>query len=120
MDILRTLEHLLGDVLDEKRDANGEPLPPLLPTVLLGIRARLEELTSLQLEPTGNGLESWLEKVRSLTGTPETRETMAVRLLQLKLPRVAETLALAGAITMPQGAPNGRPHSFRINWAHRN
>ena len=62
--------------------------------------AQVQSLLALNLDPSGDGLEEWLARFRSLTGDIALRETLVIRLLQMKLPRIAEVLALVGAITL--------------------
>ena len=109
MDILNTLASLI------RAAVGADPGKPPLPTVLTDLAADLERLTELNLEPSGDGLERWLATVRSITGNVTARETLAVRVLQIHLPRVAETLALADVISVTWN-PDATPRSFSIKW----
>lgn len=109
MDILSTLASLI------RSSVGGDPSKPPLPTVLTDIAADLERLTELDLEPSGEGLERWLATFHSITGNVTARETLVIRVLQVHLPRVAETLALAGVMGVTWN-PDASPRSFTINW----
>lgn len=108
MDILSTLASLICSAV------GVAPGKPPLPTVLTDIARDLERLTELNLEPSGEGLERWLASVRSITGNVSVRETLA-RVLQIHLPRVPESLPLAGVITVTWNQ-DSTPRSFAIDW----
>jgi hypothetical protein len=108
--ILTTVQALMKSAL-----ADSDPARPL-PTILDDAADRLEDLFVLDLDPSGAGLEQWLAKFRSLTGDVALRETLVIRVLQVKLPRAAEVLALVGAITLAWDDAAGRPRAFGIDW----
>ena len=110
--ILTTLQELIAKALDPDNPDYR------LPTVLVGARANLDDLLSLRLDPSGAGLDQWLDKFRKLTQDEVLRETLIIRVLQVTLPRAAESLALLGVISMDwDGDANPQvPRSFRINW----
>lgn len=115
--VLTTIQELIQQSL-----APGDPDRPL-PIALQDAAARLQSLFSLQLEPTGDGLERWLATLRSLLTDVEVRETLLLRVLQVKLPRVAEALTLVGAVkatwqVTPDGAGGQKhtPITFTLDW----
>lgn len=105
--MLESLSSLLRDCLE------GDPPKP---SILEGLDQRIGELFIVSADPSGEGLEHWLSVLRSITGDAALRETLLVRSLQKKLPRVAEALALAGAIGVQWEAGGAGPRSFSINW----
>lgn len=108
VNILSTIQNLIKDCLAE------QPGEPPLPTILVGAANQLQPLFNLQLEPTGSGLDEWLAQFRALTQNDDLRETLIVRLLQVKLPRLAEALTLVGLVDAEWDAD--RPRLFRIDW----
>ncbi len=109
MDILSTLAALIRTAV------GSDPGRPPLPTILTDLAADLQRLTELDLEPSGAGLERWLATLRSITGNREAAETLAVRVAQIHLPRIAETLALADVIAVTSN-PDATPRSFTVKW----
>lgn len=110
--ILRTIQDLIKGCLSPGADA------PPLPTILEGLATRLTGWLSAEPDPSPDGFERWLGGLRSAAGDDETRETLLVRVLQTRLPRLAESLVLLGAITAVWQEADGvvRPRSFRIAW----
>lgn len=111
MDVLSTLTNLIKSSLGTEDGA----LP--VPIILDELGDRLNDLSAVGFGTSGNGLEDWLAKFRSIVGNVEARETLAIRVVQVNLPRVAEALAFAGVIkgTWRKDEP-GRPYSFSIDW----
>lgn len=105
-DLLTTLRTLINEVL-----ALDDPQRPL-PTVLS--RANLGSMSAVELEPSAVGIQRWLDQLRSFVGDPAVRECLLVRVLQVKLPRLAEVLALAGVIRATWDGAILR--SFTIDW----
>lgn len=107
--VLESLSALFRDCLE------GDPPKP---TILNGLADRIGELLAVSADASGEGLERWLSALRSITGDAAVLETLLVRAMQKKLPRVAEALALAGAIAVQwESGPGGAgPRSFTINW----
>lgn len=89
----------------------GDPPPP---QILLDIEPRLNELTAVTADPSGNGIASWLAKLRSITGDTRLQETLIVRALQMHFPRLAETLTLLGIIGYEWDGE--KPAAFSVNW----
>lgn len=110
MEILESLKRLFTEVV-----ATDDDTTPL-PTVLRGIGPTIQRLTSVEFGSSGNGLEQWLSNFQDLIDDRITRETLIIRVIQLKLPRVAEVLAMAGVITLTWDAAADRPRSFEIAW----
>ena len=108
--LLTTLQDLIKDCLQTADDTRP------LPTVLENALAQVQSLLGLNLEPSGQGLEQWLATFRQVTGDTVLRETLLIRVLQIKLPRAAEALALVGALTLTWDAAASKPRSFVINW----
>ena len=107
--LLTTLSNLFKSCL--------EGAPPK-PAILDGLEDRIGQLLAVSADPGGEGVERWLAALRSITGDVALRDTLVVRALQVKLPRLAEALAFAGAFDVQwtaDGAPV-RPLSFTINW----
>ena len=106
---LTTLQTLIRSAL-----STADPTRPL-PTVLEGALARLASLLDLDVDASGAGLDRRLSTFRSLVADVAARETLVIRVLQIHLPRVAEALALVGAITMTWDAGANRPRAFGID-----
>lgn len=103
--ILETITNLL------KRAVEGEPPPP---AILQNIGAQLNDLTALSLDPSGDGIDRWLAKLREITGNTRMQETLIVRALQMKFPRLAEALTLLQIIGFEYDGD--KPAAFSINW----
>lgn len=101
-------DNLAGD------PAAGDAPPP---GKLGDIPAIIDTLTQIELGPGNNGPADWLDAIRSLITDTELRDTIIVRALQLKAPRVAEALVAAGLVEVnfhPNETP--RAFSFEIAW----
>ncbi len=90
----------------------GDPPPPAR---LLTISDRLDELLAVSVDPSGDGIERWLDKLHEIADDVLLRETLLVRALQMRLPRLAEALTLAGVIDFVW--ENEQPTAFTIDWA---
>lgn len=110
--ILRTIQDLIKGCLSPGADA------PPLPTILDDVLPLLGGWLAAEPDPSPAGLERWLAGLRAAVGDGETRETLLVRVLQMRLPRLAESLTLIGAVTAVWEEADGvvRPRSFRIAW----
>jgi hypothetical protein len=89
---------------------------PPRPDVLRQLDATLPGLMEVGIDPTGDGIDAWLQKLNSITGDPAVRESLIVRALQIHTPRLAEALTLAGIIAVTWNAQD-TPASFTIDWA---
>jgi hypothetical protein len=105
--ILQTLTEVLQSGLA------GEPPPP---PILQTIAGRLNELTSVSLDPSGAGIDRWLRALHAITGDQRLHDTLIVRTLQMRFPRVAEALTALGLIGFEWAADN-TPAAFSLNWA---
>jgi hypothetical protein len=90
----------------------GDPPPP---ANLLTIGDRLSELLAVSVDPSGEGIARWLDKLHEIAGDAALRETLVVRAVQMRFPRLAEALTLANVIRI-EWAGDG-PSAFRIDWA---
>jgi hypothetical protein len=90
---------LLESLNEALRSATG-PGPPDLPEVLVGLDAKVAELGQISVEWGANGLEEWLSKFHQLFDDDAIRDSLCVRFLQLRLPRIAEALTIAGIVTI--------------------
>lgn len=119
MSFLDTLVTLFQSAVDKPPPGAGPDGPPPLPRILDDVGDRITRLTSITTGPSGDGFDTWLREFRSIVGDVALRETLVIRVLQMKLPRVAEALTLIGAIRADwQGwtPPDGVPYAFRIEW----
>jgi hypothetical protein len=91
----------------------GEPPPP---AILQPIGGRLNELTAISLDPTGAGVDRWLRTLHAITADRRLHDTLVVRALQMRFPRVAEALTALGLIGVEWAADN-TPIAFSLNWA---
>lgn len=88
--ILQSATDLLEKALE------GEPPPP---AILAGLGPRLAQLTAISVDPSGDGIDRWITALRSITSDDELHETLIVRAVQIRFPRLAETLTLLGIIS---------------------
>ncbi|WP_298885167.1 delta-60 repeat domain-containing protein [uncultured Serinicoccus sp.] len=113
-DLLATLGTALGDCL---RQPPPPGLPPL-PTSLAALgEGSLDDL-SVGTDPRGPGVDRWWALLRSKVTDVAVRETLAVRALQLRLPRVAEALTLLGVVevTWEAGGSAAQVRHLRLRW----
>jgi hypothetical protein len=87
--ILETITDLL------KKSIEGDPPPP---AILQTIGGRLDELTVVSVDPSGDGIDRWLATLHSLTNDQRLLDTLLVRAVQMHFPRLAESLTLLGII----------------------
>lgn len=116
-DLLSTLGAAITDALADPLPGDPDPAPPL-PTSIVGLRESLGDLLTINTDPSGAGVEKWLATLRRVVADIAVRETIAVRVLQVKLPRVAEALTLVGVITISwEGTGEAvRVRHLRIDW----
>jgi hypothetical protein len=112
---LETITKFLTDGLAQ---AEAEPR---LPTVLEGLEARVQELLQFSSGLDGSGIEQWLARLNALIGSEELRDTLFVRALQLRLPRLLETLTFLGIVEFvfeaDGAAGSSRVHAFKLHRA---
>lgn len=112
---LETITKFLTDGLAQ---AEAEPR---LPTVLEGLEARVQELLQFSSGLDGSGIEQWLARLNALIGSEELRDTLYVRALQLRLPRLLETLTFLGIVEFvfeaDGAAGSSRVHAFKLHRA---
>jgi hypothetical protein len=110
---------LLTAIIDFFKDnlqgnqAAGDPLPP---GKLGDIASILNKLSQIQLGTGNNGLADWLDELDRVIGDTALRDTIVVRALQLRAPRLAEALTFAGLIEFEFRNENPRAFAFRIAW----
>lgn len=109
MGILETLSALLKKCLE------GDPPPP---AILQNLGPQLNDLLAVSLDPSGDGIERWLAKLRSIATDQRLRETLLVRALQMSLPRLAEALTLLGVVGVEWNGDT--PQAFSFNWNRLN
>jgi hypothetical protein len=88
---------------------------PPVPGKIDDIGNLLSKLGEIELSPGNNGLTNWLDTLTELFDVA-LRETLIVRALQLKAPRLTEALVLVGLIEVEFLDETPRAHSFRIDW----
>jgi len=107
--ILESMTNLLTHSLE------GEPPPP---AILQAISGRLAELEAVSVDPSGDGIDRWLGKLRAITQDTRLHETLVVRAVQMHFPRLAEALTLLGIIGFE--FDGDKPAAFSINWRQLN
>lgn len=107
---LETITRFLTDGLAQPE------VEPKLPTVLEGLEARVQELLQFSLGLDGGGIDQWLAKFNALIGSEELRDTLLVRALQLRLPRLLETLTFLGIVEFIF-EPDNRVRAFKLHRA---
>jgi hypothetical protein len=107
--ILVSMTNLLKNSLD------GDPPPP---AILQNIGDRLDDLLDVSVDPSGDGIDRWLGKLREITNDKRLHETLIVRAVQINFPRLAESLTLLGIIGFEWDG--NKPAAFSINWDQLN
>lgn len=102
--------------------AEGDPpLPKLLQDNFAAIESLVDGLQSVQTGPTGAGIDEWLDKLKAIEAIAagsHLHDTLVVRALQVRAPRLAELLTLARIILIEfDPGDDSRPRSFSIDWA---
>ena len=110
---MATILESITDLL--KKSLQGDPPPP---AIIQNLGGRLDELLGVSLDPSGDGIDRWLGKLRAITGDQRLRETLVVRAMQMSLPRLAEALTLLGVIGIEWDGDT--PAAFSINWTGLN
>src|SRR5207247_839499 len=87
--ILESVTNLL------KNSLGGDPPPP---AILQTISGRLDDLLAVSVDPSGDGIDRWLAKLRALANDTRLHDTLLVRAVQMRFPRLAEALTLLGVI----------------------
>jgi hypothetical protein len=106
---------LLDSIRDFLKDALDGVDPPA-PTILGDINDIKDRLSSIEVSIDGNGPADWIAALKRTIGDPALRETLLVRAIQLSLPRLAETLLLAGLVEMEFDVAAARPRAFHVKW----
>lgn len=91
--------------------------PPPVPSRF--IKSVPNDLLNIQLDPTGDRIKEWLEKIKKLGSSSEA---VLIRVLQIKFPRVAELLTLLGVIEFvfkdpPPNSGEGLVDDLQFNWS---
>jgi hypothetical protein len=113
------LASLISSIVDFLKDnlegnqAAGDPLPP---GKLGAIATTISKLSQIQLTTDNNGLADWLDELDRVLGDTALRDTIIVRALQLRAPRLAEALTFAGLITAEFRNEDPRAFAFRLAW----
>ena len=110
--LLETVREFLKNNL-QGNPAAGDPLPP---GRLGSIPALLGDLSRIDIGTDGNGLVDWLDALDRVLGDVSLRDTVVVRALQLRAPRLAEALTVAGLIEFEFAAGDPRAFAFHIAW----
>lgn len=91
-----TLANLLESITNFlKTSLDGNPQPP---AILQGLGGRIDELLAVSVDPSGDGIDRWLARLRALVNDTRLRDTLIVRAVQMRFPRLAEALTLVGVI----------------------
>jgi hypothetical protein len=103
------------------KECIGNPdVPPKLPTVLRDAGITVEKLLTLSLGSGASGIQEWIRNFEGLISSPEIRDALMVRALQIRFPRLAETLTFLGVITF-DFEPNGTGvRSLKLDWDRLN
>lgn len=90
---------------------------PRLPTVLAGLEQRLQELQVFSSGLDGSGVDQWLAKLNALIADQEVRDSLLIRALQMRLPRLTEALTALGIIEFQFEQDNSGVHSLILHRA---
>lgn len=88
---------------------------PRLPTVLEGLNAQIQDLQQFSSGLDGSGVDQWLAKFHALISNNEIRDSLLVRALQMRLPRLAEALTFLGIVEFQFEPDNSRVRSFKLH-----
>ena len=102
------MSFLLTEITDALRAAVNDPILPL-PTVLENVQDTLNQLSMLTTDWTQ--LNTWLNTLNTL---PTVADSLLVRALQIRYPRVAEALTILGIIQYQY--QNDQLNSFSLDW----
>lgn len=109
---------LVRQIIDFLRDSiEGDPAAgdPPAPGKLGDIAAIKDKLTNIGLSTDHNGLTDWLAALDALQDVA-LRDTIIIRALHMRAPRLAETLTLAGLIRIEFRDTAPRAFAFRFAW----
>lgn len=113
---MATLFELVRDFLKDNIEgdpAAGDPPPP----GKLGDIAELKDkLTNIEFDPGHNGIADWLDTITATLDDVPLRDTLVVRALQLKAPRLAEAMVLAGLVEIEFRDTDPPAFAFRLAW----
>jgi hypothetical protein len=107
------MDTLLESLNKALRSALVPDPPP--PEVLTDLENKLDQLGQVSVAWGGNGIDEWLARFRSLFTDVAIRDSLLVRVLQLRLPRLAEALTITGVFTIEYSATG--VHAFHIDTA---
>ncbi|MEO3389002.1 DUF6603 domain-containing protein [Mesorhizobium sp. CAU 1741] len=94
----------------------GADVPPP-PGKLSDIPEIIRQLSSVHLEPGNNGPADWLLVLTQHLGDIELRDTVIIRAIQVKAPRLAEALVASGLIKVNyQPGDQSSAYSFTFVW----
>jgi hypothetical protein len=110
--LLQAIVDFFKDSL-EGDQAAGDPPPPGKLSDIADIK---NKLSGIELNTSHNGLADWLDALDGVLNDIALRDTIIVRALQLRAPRVAEALTLAGLIEVEFRDLDPRAFAFRIAW----
>ncbi len=91
----------------------GDPPPPAL---IAGLGPSIERLTEVSVDPSGAGVDRWVNQLHALVSDDRLRDTLLVRAVQMTFPRLAEALTLLGVVEIEwdAGTP-ATPTAFRVH-----
>jgi hypothetical protein len=95
-----------------------QPGDPPVPGIIANIDNVVDQLRGIEVSPTNNGLTNWLDILEGLITDVELRDTLVLRALQLKAPRLAEALVLAKLVKVEFRDEPPRAFAFKIDWDH--
>lgn len=114
------MSSLLGAIRDFLKDSlDGDPAAdPPLPGRLNDLDGIKNQLSNINVGIGNNGLTDWLDVLDNALNDEELRDTIIIRALQVRAPRIAEALVLAGLVVhrFEDAAP--RAAAFRFDWDH--
>lgn len=114
---MASLLTVIVDFLKENLQGNqaaGDPPPP---GKLADIPGIIQKLTQIQLGTGNNGLADWLGELDRVLNDVALRDTIVIRALQLRAPRLAEALTFAGLIECEFRETDPRAFQFRFAWS---
>lgn len=104
------LANILQSVTDLlAKSLQGDPPPPAL---ISSLGPRIDQLKAVSVDPSGAGIDRWVNQLRALVSDDRLRDTLVVRAVQTGFPRLAETLTLLGVVEVEWDGAS--PAAFRI------
>lgn len=92
-----------------RRCLEGDPPPP---AIIATLGDRIDQLLAVSVDPSGDGIDRWVNQLHALIDDTRVRDTLVVRAVQMNFPRLAEALTLLGIVEFEWAVD--RPAAFTV------